>query len=90
MQTRHQTLTNTYQFFQFKSELSLLDNWIQEQIALIKTSGIGSTLEECDILMKETEAFARDLVAREERVQAFGILSQEIMQRNLYSAKVRR
>ena len=90
MKARHQTLTNTYQFFQFKSELALLDHWIQEQIALIKTSGIGGTTEECEIIMKETEAFARDLVAREERVQAFGVLSQELMQRHPYSAKVKK
>ena len=43
MKNRSKTLKTTYQFFQFRSELSFLDAWIQEQIDDIKTDGMCSS-----------------------------------------------
>ena len=88
MRNRTKTLVSTNKFFQFKSELSFLDAWIQSQIDHIKTDGIGSSAVECDQLMRETESFARELMSREDRVTAFGLLSQELTELHPTSSKV--
>lgn len=88
MANRSATLLSTYKFFQFKSELSFLDAWIQSQIGHISTDGIGTTTGECDQLVRETESFARNLMSKEDRVEEFGVLSQELMELHPGSAKV--
>ena len=81
-------LKEASQFYKFKSELKYLDNWIQEQIDKIKIDGVGKNLSECENLLKETEEFARHLIAKEERVKQFGNLSQEIINQNPVTTKV--
>lgn len=87
-QMRQLTLESSVRFYRFKSELLFLDQWIQEQIAHIKTDGIGNCTVDCRALLKETEDFAKNLIAKEERIANFGILSQEITERHPASAKV--
>ena len=50
--------------------------------------GIGNTTVECEQLIRETESFARNLMAREERVAQFGVLSQDMVNSHPLSAKV--
>lgn len=89
MQIRQAMLESSVSFYTFKDELSFLDQWIQEQIAHIKTDGVGSNATECKHLIKETEDFAKNLIAKEDRVGNFGRLSQEIIERHPASAKVK-
>ena len=61
------------------AESAYLDKWIQKQIDLICTDGIGQNLHECKELLKDAESLARNLIGKEERITAFGELCQEIM-----------
>ena len=81
-------IERSLQFYRFKSELTFLDHWIQEQIACIKTDGTGDDIVTCQQLIKETEDFAKNLMAKEQRVANFGVLSQQIVERHPSSAKV--
>ena len=85
---RRRVLSDAIEYYQFKSEYKYLDGWIQEQIEHIKTDGIGESIEECETLLKESEDFARQLIVKEDRITAFGQLSERIIHGNVTASKV--